>query len=68
MSSAHESTIKKVQNQGPGKTAVLEVWRLIVFVGAAGHHYSGVLDCLVKTVQSEGVTALWKGWIAQYMR
>jgi solute carrier family 25 protein 34/35 len=30
--------------------------------------YSGPLDCFLKTVRTEGVSALQKGWVAQYLR
>jgi hypothetical protein len=33
-----------------------------------GRLYSSVFDCLWKTVTTEGVSALWKGWGAQYLR
>ena len=33
-----------------------------------GGQYSGMLDCLAKTVRSEGVTSLWKGWTPAYAR
>lgn len=32
------------------------------------HLYSSPIDCLVKTIRSEGVLALWKGWVPNYMR
>ena len=31
-------------------------------------HYSGMIDCLVKTVQREGALALYKGFLPAYMR
>ncbi|KAI9175989.1 hypothetical protein H9P43_006353 [Blastocladiella emersonii ATCC 22665] len=31
-------------------------------------HYSGVLDCFVKTVRDEGPRALFKGWAPSYWR
>jgi solute carrier family 25, member 34/35 len=31
-------------------------------------HYTGPVDCLVKTVRAEGLGALQKGWLAQYAR
>jgi len=30
--------------------------------------YRGPIDCLLKTIRSEGVFALQKGWLAQYAR
>jgi solute carrier family 25 protein 34/35 len=30
--------------------------------------YRGPIDCLIKTIRSEGVFALQKGWLAQYAR
>lgn len=33
-----------------------------------GGQYSGMLDCLAKTVRNEGVTSLWKGWTPAYAR
>jgi hypothetical protein len=30
--------------------------------------YNGVVDCLKKTIKSEGVTALYKGFIPNYAR
>ena len=40
--------------------------RIMASGGAANAHaviYSGTLDCLVKTVRTEGVLALWKGFL-----
>jgi hypothetical protein len=36
--------------------------------GAPARVYDGVLDCAVKTVQREGVLALWAGFTAQWVR
>jgi len=33
-----------------------------------GLKYSSSLDCLLKTVKSEGIFALYKGFIPNYMR
>jgi solute carrier family 25 protein 34/35 len=33
-----------------------------------GNHYSGPVDCLIKTVKIEGIGALYKGFFAQLMR
>jgi solute carrier family 25 oxoglutarate transporter 11 len=30
--------------------------------------YSGLIDCLAKTVRQEGVLSLWKGWLPAYAR
>ena len=30
--------------------------------------YRGPVDCLVQTVRGEGISALQKGWLAQYAR
>jgi solute carrier family 25, member 34/35 len=30
--------------------------------------YSGPIDCFMKTVRTEGLSALQKGWVAQYLR
>lgn len=30
--------------------------------------YSGMLDCALQTVRSEGLAALWKGWLASWAR
>ena len=30
--------------------------------------YSGMIDVMVKTVRSEGITALWKGWTPYFAR
>lgn len=30
--------------------------------------YSGAVDCVVKTIRSEGPLALWRGWVPAYMR
>ena len=30
--------------------------------------YSGLFDCLAKTVRQEGVLSLWKGWLPSYAR
>ena len=30
--------------------------------------YKGMLDVLVKTVRSEGILALWKGWTPYFAR
>ncbi|KAI9217826.1 mitochondrial carrier domain-containing protein [Blastocladiella britannica] len=31
-------------------------------------HYTGVLDCIVKTVRDEGPRAMFKGWLPSYLR
>ena len=36
--------------------------------GVTGLHYRSALDCLQKTVKSEGVLALWKGWLPTWLR
>lgn len=33
-----------------------------------GHLYSGVTDCLRKTVAAEGLRGLYKGWLANWLR
>lgn len=33
-----------------------------------GTLYSGMVDCAVKTVRAEGVLAIYKGFLAQWMR
>lgn len=33
-----------------------------------GNLYSGVFDCLVKTVKTEGVLAIYKGYLAHLAR
>ncbi len=30
--------------------------------------YTGVVDCIVKTVKTEGIRAFYKGFTAQWMR
>jgi solute carrier family 25 oxoglutarate transporter 11 len=35
---------------------------------SAQGNYSGLLDCLSKTVRQEGVLSLWKGWLPAYAR
>eukprot|EP01112_Ceratiomyxa_fruticulosa_P005574 TRINITY_DN1625_c0_g1_i1.p1 TRINITY_DN1625_c0_g1~~TRINITY_DN1625_c0_g1_i1.p1 ORF type:complete len:315 (-),score=32.27 TRINITY_DN1625_c0_g1_i1:65-1009(-) len=39
-------------------------------VGAKGEglYYKGMMDCVIKTVRSEGFFALYKGWGAHYLR
>ena len=37
-------------------------------VDGRGSLYSGVVDCLGKTLKAEGVQGLMKGWFAQYLR
>ena len=39
-----------------------------VVAGGGGALYSGMADCFVKTVRSEGVLALWKGTFPSYLR
>ena len=34
----------------------------------SGVPYSGSLDCLIKTVQHEGVMSLWRGFLPTWMR
>lgn len=34
----------------------------------SGRQYSGMLDCLVKTIHNEGIMSLWKGWTPAYAR
>lgn len=33
-----------------------------------GVRYSGVVDCLVKTLQAEGLRGLYKGWLPNWLR
>lgn len=33
-----------------------------------GHLYSGVMDCLRKTVAAEGLRGLYKGWLPNWLR
>jgi hypothetical protein len=33
-----------------------------------GRLYSGMLDCMAKTVRNEGVMALYKGFLPQWLR
>ncbi len=35
---------------------------------SSGRQYSGMLDCLVKTIHNEGIMSLWKGWTPAYAR
>ena len=42
--------------------------RIMAGGGHASAAYSGMLDCLVKTVKHEGVTALWKGFLPCWAR
>ena len=42
--------------------------RIMAGGGNASAAYSGMLDCLVKTVKHEGVTALWKGFFPCWAR
>ncbi|KAF4147742.1 Mitochondrial carrier protein [Phytophthora infestans] len=37
-------------------------------VNGKGKLYSGVLDCIMKTMKSEGIRGFYKGWAAHYMR
>jgi solute carrier family 25 protein 34/35 len=37
-------------------------------VNGKGVLYSGVLDCLVKTMRAEGIRGFYKGWAAHYFR
>ncbi|CAH0490688.1 unnamed protein product [Peronospora farinosa] len=37
-------------------------------VNGKGKLYSGVMDCIVKTLKSEGIRGFYKGWAAHYMR
>ncbi|RLN79031.1 hypothetical protein BBJ28_00007571 [Nothophytophthora sp. Chile5] len=37
-------------------------------VNGKGHLYSGVVDCILKTLRAEGITGFYKGWAAHYMR
>jgi hypothetical protein len=39
-----------------------------VSVTGNGEHYSGMLDCFVKTTRREGVLASYKGFTAQWLR
>jgi hypothetical protein len=71
------------EREGPGSTATrttlpqysishshpptLPARRLYQSAGKATQ-YSGPLDCALKTVRSEGLLAMQKGWLAQYAR
>ncbi|CAI5744978.1 unnamed protein product [Peronospora destructor] len=37
-------------------------------VNGKGKLYSGVIDCIMKTLKSEGIRGFYKGWAAHYMR
>lgn len=37
-------------------------------VNGKGKLYSGVMDCIMKTMKSEGLRGFYKGWAAHYMR
>ncbi|CAI5734792.1 unnamed protein product [Hyaloperonospora brassicae] len=37
-------------------------------VNGKGKLYSGVIDCIRKTMKSEGIRGFYKGWTANYMR
>ncbi|KAF1780455.1 Mitochondrial carrier domain [Phytophthora cactorum] len=37
-------------------------------VNGKGKLYSGVMDCIMKTMKSEGIRGFYKGWTAHYMR
>jgi hypothetical protein len=41
---------------------------LRVQVTGKGLRYSGVGDCLLKTLQAEGLRGLYKGWLPNWMR
>ncbi|RKO85628.1 mitochondrial substrate carrier family protein-like protein [Blyttiomyces helicus] len=38
------------------------------FIAGKGVAYSSTLDCLRKTIRTDGVPGLWKGWAAQWTR
>jgi solute carrier family 25 protein 14/30 len=38
------------------------------FDAGKGVKYSSMLDCIVKTVRSEGILSLYKGWLPNWMR
>ena len=59
--------VRTIQRHGltPAPADVVKS-RIMASGGAANAHaviYSGTIDCLVKTVRTEGVLALWKGFL-----
>ncbi|QHS74478.1 Oac1p [Saccharomyces paradoxus] len=55
---------------GLGVAVVMNPWDVILtrIYNQKGDLYKGPIDCLVKTVKIEGVTALYKGFAAQVFR
>ena len=55
---------------GLGVAVVMNPWDVILtrIYNQKGYLYKGPIDCLVKTVRIEGVTALYKGFAAQVFR
>lgn len=55
---------------GLGVAVVMNPWDVILtrIYNQKGDLYKGPIDCLVKTVRIEGVTALYKGFAAQVFR
>jgi hypothetical protein len=41
---------------------------VLLQVTGQGHLYSGVGDCLRKTVAAEGLRGLYKGWLPNWAR
>lgn len=41
---------------------------LLPQVTGKGLRYSGVADCLMKTLQAEGLRGLYKGWLPNWLR
>jgi solute carrier family 25 protein 34/35 len=55
---------------GLGVAIVMNPWDVILtrVYNQSGNLYSGPIDCFTKTIKSEGVTALYKGFWAQLFR
>ncbi|EJS42956.1 oac1p [Saccharomyces arboricola H-6] len=55
---------------GLGVAVVMNPWDVILtrIYNQKGNLYKGPIDCLVKTVKIEGITALYKGFVAQVFR
>ena len=55
---------------GLGVAVVMNPWDVILtrIYNQKGNLYKGPIDCLVKTVKIEGVSALYKGFVAQVFR
>jgi solute carrier family 25 protein 34/35 len=52
----------------PFDTIATRMFNQGVSADGKGLLYKNLLDCFVKTIRVEGVTALYKGFVANYMR